>query len=102
MLAKILQVEFPIGVLKLGDTVLFQEETDFNNKGMSDIPNKIISKWKGVIESFEIGTNVMQGTHEIMVFCKSITYISASHPAFKGRETMSKMINNPKNIISLC
>ncbi len=102
--AIILQVEFPnLGVLKLGDSIFFQENTGVFEKVAPGEPKgaEIIAYYTGNIRSFEIGTNVMQGTHGIMFCCENIKYVKSTHPAYNGRETIIKMVNSYKNAFQL-
>jgi len=99
MVSIIKVVEFPIGTLKIGDRILFKEISD---KHLNFI-GKQECTFEGTIKSFEIGTYVLQGTHEILVCCENIKFISSSNPMAMtvGRETITKTINDYKNLISL-
>lgn len=99
--AQILQVKFPIlGILKLGDAITFTENTGVSIKVPIGDPEEIIAMYVGTIKSFEIGTNVMQGTHGIMFCCENIEFVSATHPTYMGKPTIIKMVNNYKNVMS--
>ena len=91
MQTKILHVEFPIGILKLGDSIQFKEIKEIPQKG-DTVAQKAEGIFQGIISSFEIGTNIMQGTHEIIVVCNNIKFIKSSIPCVIFVESIVKAI----------
>jgi len=97
------QVEFPkLGALNLGDAILFKENTNVFSKVPIGEPNgeEIIAMYLGTIKEFEIGTNVMQGTHGIILVCENIEFVSCTYSTYIGRPTINKRVNNYKNVMS--